>query len=179
LQQGDPHGQNGSFKTYSPFWNVLNVKVKSYVCPSDPSYTLSAANWNSGALSYAYNAQAFPIDWNPHLKYPANFFDGTSTTIFYTEQNAECTGFWPDWGPSICDASWPQPTGPASMFIMKASQYCPFSTNTQYVATSPHNGGINVGMADGSVRMVGQNVSPKTWWAAMTIAGGDTLGNDW
>ena len=34
------------------------------------------------------------------------------------------------------------------MFIIKPSLSCPFGTNTQYVATSPHTGGINVGVAD-------------------------------
>jgi prepilin-type N-terminal cleavage/methylation domain-containing protein/prepilin-type processing-associated H-X9-DG protein len=179
LQQGDPHGQNGGYKTYSPFWNVLTVNVKSYICPSDPSAIFSASNWTSGSLSYAYNAQSFPIDWNPHLRYPGAFFDGTSTTIFFTDQNAECTGFWPDWGPSIVDADWPQPTGPASMFIVRPSQTCPFGDGSQYVAISPHNAGINVGMADGSVRFVNQKINPNTWWAAMTIAGGETLGADW
>jgi prepilin-type N-terminal cleavage/methylation domain-containing protein len=179
LQNSDPHGQNGNHLTYSPFWNVLNVKVKSYLCPSDPSILLTGGQWNSNALSYAYNAQSFPIDWSSHLKYPASFFDGTAYTIFFTDQNSQCTGFWPDWGPSICDANWPQPTGPASMFIVKPYNYCPFGGGNQYVAISPHIAAINVGMADGSVRSVSQNVNPNTWWSAMTIAGGETVGVDW
>jgi prepilin-type N-terminal cleavage/methylation domain-containing protein len=69
LQPSDPHGNNvaangGNLATYSPFWNVLNGQVKSYACPSDPSYASSAANWNSGGSSYAYNAQVFPVYWN-------------------------------------------------------------------------------------------------------------------
>ncbi len=36
-----------------------------------------------------------------------------------------------------------------------------------------------VGMADGSVRAVSGSVSPITWWAAFTPAGGEILGNDW
>ncbi len=184
LQPNDPHGNNvggptGNLQTYSPFWNVLNVKVKSYLCPSDPSTTFSAANWNSGALSYAQNAQVFPVYWNGYTRYPAGIVDGTAYTVFFTDQNAECTGFWPDWGPSIMDATWPQPTGPASMFIVKPSASCPFGTNTQYVPVSPHNNGINVGMADGSVRFVNQSINPNTWWSAFTLAGGEVLGADW
>src|SRR5690242_10190895 len=64
LQPSDPHGQNGNRPTYSPFWNVLQCNVTNYVCPSDPT-NVGNGGWNSGRLSYAYNAQAFPIDWSP------------------------------------------------------------------------------------------------------------------
>jgi prepilin-type processing-associated H-X9-DG protein len=46
-------------------------------------------------------------------------------------------------------------------------------------ATSPHTGGINVGMADGSVRMLSSGVSAATWFAACTPGGGEVLGSDW
>jgi hypothetical protein len=36
-----------------------------------------------------------------------------------------------------------------------------------------------VGMVDGSVRTVSGSVSPRTYWAAVTPDGGETLGNDW
>jgi hypothetical protein len=36
-----------------------------------------------------------------------------------------------------------------------------------------------VGLADGSVRSVGPNVTPATWWAAVTPNQGDNLGSDW
>jgi prepilin-type N-terminal cleavage/methylation domain-containing protein len=175
----DPHGQNGNNLTYTPFWNNLHANVKTYVCPADPSAT-NTSGWNSGTLSYAYNAQVFPIDWNPRNRYPASLQDGTSNTIMFTDQMAACTGFWPDWGPSIVDASWPQPTGPASMFkVQILGTSCPFSSGSQYVAVSPHKVGINVGLADGSVRFVSQGVNPNTWWAAMTIQGGEVLPSDW
>jgi prepilin-type N-terminal cleavage/methylation domain-containing protein len=179
LQPNDPHGQNGNFKTYSPFWNVLNLNAKIYICPSDASNN-SASGWNSGMSSYAYNAQVFPIDWNPQHRYPASISDGTSNTIFFTEQRASCVGFWPDWGPSIADASWPQPTGPAAIFqVQPRGTNCPYSDGSQLRATSPHSQGIQVGLGDGSVHFVAQAVSPNTWWHAMTPADGDILGSDW
>jgi prepilin-type processing-associated H-X9-DG protein len=46
-------------------------------------------------------------------------------------------------------------------------------------SVSPHTGGINVGMGDGSVRFVAQGVSPTTWWYACTPQGGEVLGPDW
>ena len=179
LHQGDPHGQNGNFLTYTPFWNNLNAHVKTYICPSDPT-NIGNGGWNCDLSSYAYNAQVFPVDWNGRAKFPATLVDGTSNTILFTEQRAACTGFWPDWGPSIADASWPQPTGPAAIFVVRPpGNGCPYSGGNTYQPTSPHTAGINVGLGDGSVRFVSQGISGTTWWYALTPAGGEVLGSDW
>jgi prepilin-type N-terminal cleavage/methylation domain-containing protein len=189
LHQGDPHGENDGFLTYTPFWNNLYVNMKTYVCPSDPGNN-GTAGWNCGLNSYAYNAQAFPIDWNGRNKFPASITDGTSNTIFFTEKEC-CPGtvsnyFWPDWGASIADPNGGfNYTGPAAMFVIQPTQgQCQQLVNsTGYgispVAMSPHTGGILVGMADGSVHLASQGVSPTTWWWALTINGGEVLGSDW
>jgi prepilin-type N-terminal cleavage/methylation domain-containing protein len=185
LQPSDPHGSNqtstgGALPTYSPFWNVLNLHAKSYACPSDPSVGQTDTQWNSGALSYAYNAQVFPVYWNGYNRFPASIPDGTSQTVFFTEQRSQCTGFWPDWGPSVNDASWPQPTGVAAIFqVQPPGKNCPYSDGSQYRPISPHTNGINAGLGDGSVRFVSQGVSPQTWWSAQTPAGNEVLGSDW
>jgi len=44
--------------------------------------------------------------------------------------------------------------------------------------TSNHSGGVNVGMADGSVRFVKDTVSPQTWWGIGSRNGGETVSND-
>jgi prepilin-type N-terminal cleavage/methylation domain-containing protein/prepilin-type processing-associated H-X9-DG protein len=46
-------------------------------------------------------------------------------------------------------------------------------------AVSPHTGGINCGMGDGSVRFVNGAISGTTWYAASTPASGEVLGSDW
>jgi prepilin-type N-terminal cleavage/methylation domain-containing protein len=179
LQPNDPHGNNGGFKTYSPFWNNGKLNNKIYSCPSDSTLG-SGAQWTYGPSSYAYNAQVFPVYWNGYNRYPTNLTDGTSSTIMYTEQRAVCTSFWPDWSESLADGSWPQPTGPAAIFKMAPpGSTCPYADNTQVVPTSPHTAGIMCGMGDGSIRYVSQGVSPTTWWYAMTPAGGEVLGPDW
>jgi prepilin-type N-terminal cleavage/methylation domain-containing protein len=181
LQQGDPHGQNQGFLTYTPFWNNLNANVKIYVCPSDPT-NVGTAGWNSGLSSYAYNAQVFTIDWNPRVTYPAGISDGTTQTIFFTEKTAACVGFWPDWGPSIADGSggW-QATGPAAMFLVqpKPPTNCGGIYGPQAPAISNHSQGINVALGDASVRFVSAGLSPSTWWAALTKDQNDVLGSDW
>jgi prepilin-type N-terminal cleavage/methylation domain-containing protein/prepilin-type processing-associated H-X9-DG protein len=45
-------------------------------------------------------------------------------------------------------------------------------------ASSYHTGGVNVGMADGSVRFVSDGISFPTWRAMGTRAAGDLLGSD-
>jgi prepilin-type N-terminal cleavage/methylation domain-containing protein/prepilin-type processing-associated H-X9-DG protein len=186
LQPSDPHGNNvgpngQALPTYSPFWNVLTVNMKTYICPSDPT-NVGNGGWNSGMSSYSYNAQAFPVYWNGYCKFPASITDGTSNSIFFTDQRAGCVnniGPWFDWGPSIADPSWGQPTGPAAMFLVQPPVgNCPFGAGGQ-IPISPHTGGIMVALADGSVRLVSQGVSPTTWWYALTISGGEVLGSDW
>lgn len=45
-------------------------------------------------------------------------------------------------------------------------------------ASSNHAGGVNVGMLDGSVRFVKDSISPTTWWAISTYAGGEVVSAD-
>jgi prepilin-type processing-associated H-X9-DG protein len=46
------------------------------------------------------------------------------------------------------------------------------------LAQSQHAGVINVGMGDGSVRAISNNISQRTWYEACTPAGGEVLGSD-
>jgi prepilin-type N-terminal cleavage/methylation domain-containing protein/prepilin-type processing-associated H-X9-DG protein len=45
-------------------------------------------------------------------------------------------------------------------------------------ATSNHPGGVNVAMADGSVKFIKNTVAMPTWWALGTKAGGEVLSSD-
>ncbi len=46
-------------------------------------------------------------------------------------------------------------------------------------ASSLHTAGVLVAMADGSAKLVAPNISLKTWNAALTPNGRDSLGSDW
>jgi prepilin-type N-terminal cleavage/methylation domain-containing protein/prepilin-type processing-associated H-X9-DG protein len=45
-------------------------------------------------------------------------------------------------------------------------------------ANSLHSGGVNLCLADGSVRFIKSSISPQTWWALGTRAGGETVSAD-
>jgi prepilin-type processing-associated H-X9-DG protein len=46
-------------------------------------------------------------------------------------------------------------------------------------AQSPHRGGMNVALVDGSVRNVKAGISQQTWTYAMLPRDGQPLGTDW
>jgi len=132
---------------------------------------------------------------------PATFSDGTSNTIVFTEKYAQCNNFgnlwshpWGDpgngvWRPAVFDSmsggGVGYPGGPGgsdpSGFSMFQILPTPFNNSTcnYTLATTGHTGGIQVGLGDGSVRLVAQGISPATWWFAATPAGGEVLGSDW
>ena len=71
-------------------------------------------------------------------------------------------------------------TGTASMFIVPGPQFLqrPGPCKKE-LASSPHTVGINVSLADGSVRFLSASLSPATWWAALTPSGGEVLSGNW
>jgi prepilin-type N-terminal cleavage/methylation domain-containing protein/prepilin-type processing-associated H-X9-DG protein len=50
--------------------------------------------------------------------------------------------------------------------------------HTMISASSYHNGGVNTLMMDGSVKFIKDSISPVTWWAIATKAGGETVSSD-
>jgi prepilin-type N-terminal cleavage/methylation domain-containing protein/prepilin-type processing-associated H-X9-DG protein len=148
-----------------------------------------------------YDPQGAPV-------YPASFQDGTSTTIMITEKYAQCTNAsWPVGGnywaySALTSPALPPPMGPPpkplypgfeiSYFASKpgggtaigpASKFqvlpTPFLGNCDPLrASSPHSGGIQACMADGSVRFISEGISPTTWWYICTPVGNETVPND-
>jgi hypothetical protein len=71
----------------------------------------------------------------------------------------------------------PNAIGPGSIFQVQPT---PFEGNCDPTrAATAHAGGIQVGLADGSVRTLAATMSGTTWWAAVTPSGGERLDPDW
>jgi hypothetical protein len=125
----------------------------------------------------------------------ADFFrDGFSETILIAEKYARCTNqVYPDGGSfwayaqsgSLAEPKHPgfaiswtsYSIGPQSKFQHRPSPFLGNCDPTR--AATAHHGGIQVCMADGSVRQIGPTVSGNTWWALCTPASGDVPGLDW
>ena len=187
--------------------NVYSQPVKTFLCPSDPSVgsggvvTVNGISW--GASCYAANSQVFaPIRGDPQGKTRlADIQDGTSNTILYAEKYARCSStsmsldggsLWaysvfpglnlpPPMNPppkpfrpafAVADA-----IGPGSMFQVQPTPFLGNCDPTR--ASTPHAGGIQVGLVDGSARTLAPSMSGTTWWAAVTPSGVEVLGSDW
>lgn len=195
LQPGNPANldpaRNGNLPTYSQWSpNIRDrARFKTIICPSD---TTNVGDWNPAIASYGVNGQIFNHvyqGWGRgYKKFPASLRDGTSNTIFTFDKIGYCnsgpyeTNYWPDWGPVAYNPDW----GPGNTPISSTPQFPTqmASNNFQMVcngtrASSLHDAVINVGLGDGSVRTISAGISYQTWWAALTPAAGDFLGNNW
>jgi len=183
--------RNGFLPTYSQWTTqVSQSKLKILNCPSDPT-----GEPQGGLTSYGYNGMLFGVayggGWGQgHKRFPASLADGTSNTALYVDHlrlqtfgSDYTTSYWPDWGGQIYSVEHGQyapTTGPwngitfQSNIVMSGDRAV---VDSRFAAT-PHDGGINVGMGDGSVRFVGSGVSETSWWAAWSPAGGDISGDD-
>jgi prepilin-type N-terminal cleavage/methylation domain-containing protein len=194
---------NGGTNTYSypiytsnsnVFWTMQGTFAapKAYLCPSDPSLGLlnqspsyvNDPNWYpKTASSVANNEQVLIDEWGGGLplSYPGSIADGTSNTCLFTEIYAYCGAdnilpwfngdncmFDPYYNGGVTGV------GPTMFQVMPTQAACQANRPQAY-----HAGGIMVGMADGSARLVTQGVSPATWWYIMTPQGGEVLGADW
>jgi prepilin-type N-terminal cleavage/methylation domain-containing protein len=198
----DPVSGGASGSTYSAFWGYLRGNIKTYVCPSDPSngsvqYGSSMPGGGSySAISYASNFQVFPF--SPGNKFPASITDGTSNTVFFAERLVSCqsvggTGASAWWNANSFATNWAgaAPYGAAWYPLFSPSPVstcggqCPaggcndFANPSAGAPSTSHTGGMQVGMGDGSVRLVSQGISLSSWLAVCTANYGDLPGSDW
>lgn len=182
---------------------VYQKVINTYRCPSEPSPSSGTglcATTNQNAQIWAignYGAN-YLVFGNPQLgstegtaRIPSTFLDGTSNTVIYGERYGTCgtsgnvsasTTFgslWSDsnpvWRPQFCN---PNQQG----FVACA----PFQVTPNWItacdhlrAQSPHSGGMNVCLGDGSVRFVSGTISPGTWANVCDPRDGNLLGSDW
>jgi prepilin-type N-terminal cleavage/methylation domain-containing protein/prepilin-type processing-associated H-X9-DG protein len=187
MSDGHPSGMTAGGSSYACNFFAFGTAAGSY--PNgigNPPFQVSSWNW-----------------WGSN-RISASFPDGTSNTILFTEKYARCeyppnstTGGGTMWAHSgvVNVASgqswWPvvmapdyaryNPTSygltPGSLFQLQPS---PFIGSCDWTrASTAHSGGIQVCLADGSVRGVSPGISYATWWFAFTPAGREPVPSDW
>jgi prepilin-type N-terminal cleavage/methylation domain-containing protein/prepilin-type processing-associated H-X9-DG protein len=168
-----------------------------------PTQTLSPPGTVPPLAQLANGVNNVPIyvPWaganNYYANIPSSFPDGLSNTIFGVDKYTFCnmTGAAAFNG-SNCDnptcggQNWSDPeldyftptfgwykVGPAAQMFQVTPN--PNFGCDPMRPSSPHIGGINVVMGDGSVRMVSQGTSVNTWFIALVPNDGAPMGADW
>jgi prepilin-type N-terminal cleavage/methylation domain-containing protein len=143
---------------------------------------------------------------NPVARIPSTFLDGTSNTIVFAEKYMTCgTGnrratFY--WGETCLNCGTPgnysgacnrldtnpvnvgsppmfySSSGKVGAALVPENKPSPNACNP-CLLQGLWAGGIQVGMGDGSVRLVTTSVSQKTWANAVNPQDGNVLGSDW
>lgn len=186
-----------------------NRVIKTYICPSDPSISNGmnttqhggAMYWAAscyGGNNYVFGdppaGRTFPLgrkDLN------ASVPDGLSNTVFYAELYGTCGNggnlhgtstwgsLWADanaiWRPGFNLGSgkggWGVTTYPLSPMFQVQPHYV--NNCNPLVPQSPHTGGINVCLGDGSVRFLAMSIDAVTWARAADPRDGAPLGSNW
>jgi prepilin-type N-terminal cleavage/methylation domain-containing protein/prepilin-type processing-associated H-X9-DG protein len=128
----------------------------------------------------------------------ARIRDGTSNTLLAGESlqspGKAVASFGPYWGsgthtsthgiifpPTYSQAPGYAPNARASVLNPQYNNVATFPLYANpyaWVFSGRHPGGVNMGMADGSVRFIKNSISLTTWWSLATIAGGEIISSD-
>jgi type II secretory pathway pseudopilin PulG len=171
--------------------------INCFLGPDDPTVALRTPP--TGISSYAINYQYFTI------RYRNRVTDGLSNTIAFAEHYSnQCNHSVFDWSialnlpsmlfpdgtllrrPTFADAEYGDAV-PVTRDGVSTSSIpgLTFQTRPSLSSCDPRvaqtglSGGMIVGLGDGSARTLAPGISESTYWAAVTPAGGETLGSDW
>ena len=161
-----------------------------------------AAYWGAEYWAVGNYAANFLVFGNPPSQSTegattlAAIRDGTSNTLFFTERYGTCghTGtvdvttfgnLWadsnPNWRPTFCLNTYDYPPDPKTYPGCFKFEVTPDWLSGCHIdrAQSPHVGGINVALGDGSARFLAAGISDETWKYLCDPCDGNLLGNDW
>jgi type II secretory pathway pseudopilin PulG len=161
--------------------------LKTFISPADP--TTGTPNAPPGLCSYPANSQAF----QDGTRLPQSFTDGTATTLLFAEHYGVCNDLNFVWYLTLeltvfttrtsTFADGVYPNSRLTFQVMpctKPKEACFWREPCNWnLAQTPHRGGMLAALADGSVRTLSPGMSPKTYWGAVTPAGGEVPGDDW
>jgi prepilin-type N-terminal cleavage/methylation domain-containing protein len=162
------------------------------------TYAFNFQVFAAGSSTFQFHQQTdYPDGFRGIATMPATFSDGTSNTILYAEKYARCltssgspifgpgtergclwawwhTGFvyyprfaWQTW--------WGTGAGPNSRFQVKPFPFTGSASRCDGARASTPHDVMNVALGDGSVRVLGGDISGNVWWALCTPAGGEVV----
>jgi prepilin-type N-terminal cleavage/methylation domain-containing protein len=168
----------------APGWGLgISVPVASYLCPSDATQLdgLStspyggARGWAAGNYGMNYlvwgNPEGYDLlsreQWSKKL---SAIRDGTSNTLLFAERFAACGlsgSLWADsnqaWRPVLCLPDPTQRPWTAGYLPCEPPQFSPGPDECDNRRGQTPHRAIQAGLADGSVRCVGPDVTPGAW----------------
>lgn len=172
---------NVSSRTDGLFYIGCLSDMASILDGTSNTVALSESNLGKGLESHT--GKLDPSDWNGFMLRDTAANIGCPTSAGGVEPDlydyaVNWAGLW------RCDRQYPWVSG--RMYVSgftafqlpndKSPDFWISSNIGYYAARSSHSGGVNVGMADGSVRFVSGAIDLTTWRAASTIADGESGG---
>jgi prepilin-type N-terminal cleavage/methylation domain-containing protein len=170
----------GFYWSWAAGINFPNQTPKPYIAPNDPTQAP-----NQTRTSYLANFDAFG-GFTGNMMYPASFSDGTSNTIVFAEgysliQSNQARN-WYD-GSAWFVGGAPHNVGGLNVMTARVPPFqvrpIPYTTALASFAQGLSTAGVQVSLADGSVRNCNTAMNATTFIAACTPAGGEVLGSDW
>jgi prepilin-type N-terminal cleavage/methylation domain-containing protein len=189
------HPNAGAIQTASGFF--VSIPMKVFVCPSDSSISNGLTSYTNGGLApsgyavcnYAHNIALYATPTAPNYYQAAftiaNIPDGTSNTLSFTERIGNCGSSFhstrdlpsgPNGTSNTSTEGGHVATGgtdPALPLIGVTQRTC-----TDSGASSAHPTVINVGLVDGSVRIMTGGITQTTFYRLLNPADGLPLGPD-
>jgi prepilin-type N-terminal cleavage/methylation domain-containing protein/prepilin-type processing-associated H-X9-DG protein len=173
-------------------YGMINARDSNYFVSTALYNDYSCPGVNGQGLPNPVYQGAFFTDISVNL---AQIRDGTSNT-FLTGESLQppehlSLNFGPYWGagvftsthgrtmpPTYSTAGCYAPNGLSSICNPAYSGAFPVLYPYAWVFSSRHPGGVNMGLADGSVRFIKNSISLVTWWQLSTIAGNEIISSD-
>lgn len=172
--------------SHQPNIDMAQQRIPNFLCPSDP-YDGIVTPWSGNANTYGrimhYFAVAGSTDvgtnhvtnlngtFRPNMTTRIlDITDGSSNTAYLTETWARRHADHPSTGEM--SRTW---TLDNWAYFRWTPNSLRGQNNNTWAAASFHTGGVNIGLADGSVRFVRDTVNAQTFSALATISGGEIL----